>query len=205
MAGKMTNPFPPELRTLAFVPRWCIVATTVKDNVATHSYYVILYSYLIARLIGWKGPKDYLMMRAAMHDNDESITGDITGTVKSMTETDKLQEFLVDKTEERMEGLIEAFYELEDVQSEAVIVEAEAIVAAADKLDALLFLILNKRMGNTLVDPAIIGNQKSLEAAWRAMPAPKEVLDRTWATQMLPSIASHYERGGRGVAPGVVL
>lgn len=205
MAGKIKNPFPPELRTMAFVPRWCIVATTIKDNVATHTFFVTTYAYLIARMIGWDGPKDYLMLRALMHDNDETITGDITGTIKALTENDKLQEVIHDKTEERMEGLVEAYYELEDVQPDIIVAGADAIVLAADKLDALLFLILNKRMGNTTVEPAITGNQKSLEAAWRGMPAPKEVLDSTWATQVLPSIASHYERGGRGFALGVAL
>lgn len=205
MAGKATNPFPPELRTMAIVPRWCIVATTLKDNVATHSFFVTTYSYLIARMIQWPGPKDYLMLRAIMHDNDETITGDITGTIKALTENDKLQEVLADKSEERMGGLLEAFYELEDKYNETTIAGADAIVLVADKLDALLFLILNYRMGNSLVEPAIVGAQKSLEAAWRAMPASKDLLDSTWATQVLPSIQSHYERGGRGFALGIAL
>lgn len=145
------------------------------------------------------------MLRAIMHDNDETITGDITGTIKALTENDKLQEVLADKSEERMGGLLEAFYELEDKYNETTIAGADAIVLVADKLDALLFLILNYRMGNSLVEPAIVGAQKSLEAAWRAMPASKDLLDSTWATQVLPSIQSHYERGGRGFALGIAL
>lgn len=199
------NPFPPELRTMAIVPRWCIVATTLKDNVATHTCFVAIYSYLIAEVIGWKGPRDYLLMNALMHDNDETITGDITGPVKSIVTDGAAEQFLMEKTEERMGGLVEAFYNLEDSISGLWIPEADTIVTAADKLDALLFLVLNKRMGNTLVDPALKGGMISLEGAWRKLPADKEILDKTWQTVMLPSIDEHYERGARGCAPGVCI
>lgn len=199
----LASPFPPELRTMAFVPRWCILATTVKDNVATHSFFVTVYSYMIAETIKWAGNRDYLMMAALMHDNDETITGDITGPVKSLLVNPDSEDFLTEKTYERMGGLVEAFHELEDKQHPLSLKEVNDIVMAADKLDAVLFLILNKRMGNTLVEPALFGGIKSLEGAWRKLPASKEVLDRTWATVVLPSLQDHRERGARGCAPGV--
>lgn len=207
----MRNPFPPELRTMAIVPRWCIVNTTLKDNVATHSYFVAVYAYMIAQVIGWKGPETYLFMNALMHDNDETITGDITGPYKSVVMNPEAEPILRDKTVERMGGLIDAYTKIESeyagcasITGERMVSEeVNSIVAVADTLDAFLFLVLNKRMGNTLVDPALDGGIKSLEGKWRRLPAPKEVLDRTWNTVVLPSIQEHYEKGARGAAPGV--
>lgn len=188
---------------MAIVPRWCIIATTLKDTVASHTFFVTIYSYLIAETIGWKGPRDYLMMNALMHDNDETISSDITGPYKSVIMTEDAQQALYEKSLERMGGLMQAYESLEDNCSNEEINEATAIVAAADKLDALLFLVLNSRMGNTLVKPAIAGGLASLEGAWRRLPAPKEVVDKTWQTVVLPAIDDHYERGARGCAPGV--
>lgn len=202
----MKTPFPPELRTMAFVPRWPNVMTTHKDNIATHTFFVMMYSIMVAETIDWAGPRDYLVFNAGMHDNDESVSGDIVGTVKNIIlDKEAAEEFLAAKTEERMGGLIQAYYRLEDKQSEQHIREADRIVRAADLLDAVLFLIVNFRMGNTTVIPAIEGNTRGLEAAWRFLPADKDTLDKTWNTVVLPSIAEHYERGGRGVAPGVYI
>ena len=104
-----------------------------------------------------------------------------------------------------MGGLMQMYYDMEDEVSPAVIKEADAIVHAADKLDAVLFLIMNQRMGNSFVEPALLGGMKSLEGSWRALPVSKDVLDRTWQTVMLPAIEEHKVRGGRGCAPGVRL
>lgn len=200
------NPFPPELRTMAVVPRWPIVRTTIKQTIAEHSYFVVVYSIMVARVIKWKGPCDYLMMNAAMHDNDETISGDITGTVrKIILDKEAAEEFLSAKTEERMGGLIHTYYEMEDTITEEIIKEADRIVRVADLLDAVLFLVDNQKMGNQMMGPAIEGNTRGLEAAWRSLPADKDTLDKTWNTVVLPSIAEHYERGGRGVAPGVYI
>lgn len=197
--------FPAELRTLAIIPRWCIVATTLRDNVASHSYYVTIYSRSIAELIGWKGNREYLMMAALLHDQDESITGDITGPVKDIVTSSDAAEFLYDKSMERMGGLLENFHDLEDSLPSHEADEANAIVHVADKLDAVLFLLMNERMGNTFGGPAIAGGMKSIEGAWRKLPAPREVLDKTYQTDLLPAIMEHRSRGARGCAPGVVI
>ncbi len=203
----MANPFPPELRTLAIVPRWCIVNTTLKDNVATHSYYVTVYAYMIAKVIGWKGPKDFLMLSALLHDNNESITGDITGPVKaSIMDEESIDESILELTDQRMEGLIQEYYDqCDDMVDPGDSGEASDIVKVADKLDALFFLIMNQRMGNTFVEPALDGGMRSLEAAWRRLPAEKILLEKLWATTMIPAIQAHRERGARGCAPGVQI
>ncbi len=177
----------------------------MKDNVATHSYYVTVYSYSIARLLKWPGSKAHLMLTALLHDHNESITGDITGPVKaSIMDEESIDEALSELSEQRMEGLLQDYYDLEDeVEGTGLVEEAGRIVHVADKLDAVLFLIMNERMGNTFIGPALEGGLRSLEAAWRKLPAEKELLDKTWATIMLPAIAAHRVRGARGCAPGV--
>lgn len=145
------------------------------------------------------------MMNALMHDNDETITGDITGPMKSLIVNPTVAPILEVLTEERMGGLVDAYYDLEEEQTQDKIQEADAIVMVADKLDALLFLIVNKRMGNSCVNPAIEGGMKSLEASWRKLPAPKDLLDKEWQVSILPAIAEHYQRGGRGCAPGAKI
>lgn len=197
--------FPAELRTMAIVPRWNIVMTSLRDNVATHTFFVTTYAYMVGKIIGWRGPYDYLMLAALMHDNDETITSDITGPVKSMVIDSEAQDHLDSWSEDRMGALMDMFYDLENSVAPGLVEEAHLIVKAADKLDALLFLIVNKRMGNTCVEPAIIGNQRGLEGAWKSLPADEMVIDATWNTVVLPSIKEHYERGGRGFAPGVSL
>ena len=202
----MNNPFPPELRTMAVVPRWAILRTSMQQSVAEHSYFVMMYAMMVAKVIKWTGPLDYLLVNAGMHDNDETVSGDIVGTVRSVIlDKEATEEFLSAKTEERMGGLIHAYYEMEDGVPDALIKEADRIVKAADVLEATLFLIDNVKMGNQMMGPALEGGKRSLEAAWRALPADKEFLDKTWQTIVLPSIAEHYERGGRGVAPGVYI
>lgn len=195
--------FPPELRTMAIVPRWNILLTTIQDTVASHTCFVALYAYQIAEIIKWKGPRDYLLMNALMHDNDETISSDITGPFKPVVVTAEVQDYLDARTTERMEGLIHTYWDLEEKQTDDHVREADRIVAAADKLDALLFLIMNQRMGNTCVEPAIRGGHKSLEAAWRCLPASEDEINRTWQTVITPAIDDHYRRGCRGFAPGV--
>lgn len=197
--------FPPEIRTLAIIPRWCIVQTTTKDYVASHSYFVALYSRSIAEVIRWRGNREYLLMAALMHDHDESITGDITGPVKNTVVGDRAPDFLFEKSQERMGSLLDSFHDLEDSIPSHEADEANSIVMVADKLDALLFLIFNRRMGNTFVEPAIEGGMKSLEGAWRRLPGEKELLDKAWQTIMVPAIEEHETRGARGCAPGVVI
>jgi 5'-deoxynucleotidase YfbR-like HD superfamily hydrolase len=196
--------FPPELRTMAFVPRWCIVMTTLKDNIATHSFYVAVYSWSIAELIKWPGNREYLLMNALLHDNDECITGDITGPFKGLLVDEYAQDAIDIKTMERMGGLIQAYWKLEDtLDYKTIVQQVETIVKAADKLDAQIFLILNKSLGNNRCGPALEGGMRSLEGAWRALPASKDVLDETWNTMILPMLKEHETKGGRGAAPGV--
>lgn len=193
-----TGPFSPELRTLAYVPRWSILMAHNVDNVAQHSYYVTLYTRIVADIIKWKGPMDYAMWMALIHDADEAITSDIPGPAKKhLLDPDKSQEFIDSQMEEKMLGIVDLTERMEvtDQQHD----EAVRIVLVADKLDAVLFLVGQFRMGNKIAEHCIEKGTKSLEGAWRDLPAEEGVLSMTWQTVALPSIKAHYTEGGRGI------
>lgn len=194
------SPFPPELRTMSIVPRWSIVHVTQKDTVANHSYYVTLYSYMIARTVKWEGKIDHLMFTALLHDLDESVTGDIVGPIKEyIIDQDKMNDFLDRKITDRFGALAQETAWLESTMKLGELEEAEAIVKAADRLDAVFFLLMEERRGNTTISPLVRDATNRLEGAWRELPAEKSVIDFTWHTSVLPAIELHKSEGGRGV------
>jgi 5'-deoxynucleotidase YfbR-like HD superfamily hydrolase len=71
-------------RELSFVPRWSVARMNRSQNVAEHSYYVVLYALQTAELIKWKS-SEYLAdlaHDAVIHDLSEVFTGDINGPAK---------------------------------------------------------------------------------------------------------------------------
>lgn len=196
---KRHNPFPPELRTASVVPRWSIVWTLNENNVAEHSYYVALYAYQIARLIGWSGDYGDLCFAALTDDLDETITGDIVSPVKNeIVDNDRARGYVVTLMNERMPAIMDELHEIEASQPGAL-QELKRIIKAADRLDALLFLIGEKRMGNGVIEPRIPSARANLEAAWLELPADRDMLQQCWATMIVPAIREHETVGGNGV------
>lgn len=195
-----SSPFPPELRTMAIVPRWSIVFTTQKDTVANHSYFVAIYAHMIGRVIKWEGPKTFLMFAALMHDIEEVITGDLVSPIKShILDEERMAEYVDAKIFERLSGLANEHADLQEACKVRHIEEVEAIVKAADRLDALLFLIMEERRGNTVISGLVRDAFTRLEGAWRDLPAEPNHLDFTWNTMVLPAIEAHKSEGGRGL------
>ena len=200
MAAQNNSPFPPELRTASIVPRWSIVYVTQRDTVANHSYFVTVYAHMIARIIKWKGPRDYLMFSALMHDVDETITGDIVSPVKSqIIDEERMQEYVDHKVFERLGGLAHELSDLGEACKLEQMDEVDAIVKAADRMDALFFLTMEARRGNTVIDPLIRDAHARLEGAWRDLPGDRALIDFTWQTVVMPAIETHKTEGGRGV------
>lgn len=200
MAQLSNTPFPPELRTMAIVPRWSVVHVTQRDTVANHSYFVTVYSHMIARLINWSGPKDYLMFAALLHDIDECLTGDLVGPIKEyIIDEEKMDNYLGSRVFNRFESLVQEHTYLESQCKVRHAEEADAIIKAADRLDAVLFLIMETRRGNTTIAPLVITAQNRLEAAWRELPCDRMETDRTWQTIILPTLKQHETEGGQGV------
>lgn len=205
------NPFPPELRTAAIIPRWSVVWTLNKDTVSNHSFYVTMYAYHIAKLIRWNGDMSVLMYAALVHDLDEVVTGDIVSPVKRAIIDEKISgPYILDKMTERMPIImkeLDTVYERNKGSSKDE--EINAIVKAADRLDALLFLVIEQRMGNRHVFARCGDALERLEEAWMKLPFSYQMgetsqmgetrLSALWADVVLPSIKAHGQYGGSGV------
>lgn len=200
----MNHLFPPELRTAAVVPRWTVVRTLNRDNIAIHSYFVTFYALQVARLIGWAGPVSDLMFVAMMHDMEETITGDQVSPVKrEIIDENKAAKYISDQMKARL-PLIEL--QLDDIMGGMWGTSIERIIKVADKVDACIFLITEQRMGNTVLEPLFNDAVKNLRQAWEDLG--KEVYEgdeqlqnheETWLREVWPAIQVHWKHGGVGV------
>lgn len=196
----MTNKFfPPEFRTASVVPRWSIVWTLTRDVLSNHSFFVTLYANQIARMIEWgtDAHRYVLMCRAVGHDLDETISGDLVAPAKkAMLDTERAQAYLLGQMQERMPTIID---QMEEHQADDQIwKEAGKIVKAADRLDALLFLTVEKRMGNGVIAPLIPQVYDGLRASWHDLPADPKKLAALWV-DVKDAVTEHATSGGFGV------
>lgn len=174
--------------------------TLTRDTVATHSYFVAMYAREIAVLINWNGDYADLLFRALTHDLDEIVTGDICGPAKHEIIDDKRAASYIDtKMRERIPFIMADLDLAKEVAPLSETTEAYQIIKAADKLDALVFLVVEKRLGNTVAASHIPRSRAIFEAAWRALPAPKEQLDELWNTVIVPAVRKHETKGGLGI------
>lgn len=201
----MTNPFPPELRTVAIIPRWSVVWTLNRDVVSSHSFFVALYSYQIAEIIGWRGDRARLMFVALAHDLDETISGDVVSPAKrAMWDSEKASAYLDRKMQERMPAVVKVLSSFETKTWESL--DVKRIVAAADRLDALLFLTVEQRMGNRHVFSRCQDAMSRLKEAWMKLPIDgttawetDDYLEHLWNTVVVPAVVEHENGGGSGV------
>lgn len=190
--------FPPELRTASIVRRWSIVRTLSEDNVANHSFYVVYYAMQVARLIDFEGSMEDLMFVAWAHDLDETITGDIVSPVKSeIIDEAKSDNYIYEKMKERLPGIVGRLEEIEELDPYNIIGH---IVKVADRIDAVLFLLTENKLGNAALAELY---QKSLDLAqesWIELCTLVEFKgERTWNDEIYPAIQSHWKFGGKGV------
>lgn len=192
--------FPPELRTASIVPRWSIVWTLNKDYVSNHSYFVTIYARQIAKVIGWKGSMEDLMVYALYHDLEELITGDIVSPVKrEIVDPEKSRAYVDGKMGASMPGILA---DIIDVENDDKILGGHGIkkiVKAADRLDALLFLITERRLGNSIIEPRIADAKTLFDESWMELPGLKQMILDTLKNVMWPEISYHLDRGGFGV------
>ena len=194
------NPFPPELRTAAFVSRWNIMWSNIRSDIAQHSFFAAWYSYMITKVIKWRGPVDYLLLSALAHDLGETITADLIGPAKKhIIDEEKATAWIESKMAERMGQLWVEYCVAENNMSDKVFEDVEKITKAADLLDAVLHLKVEKRLGNTCTEYADKILMAQLESKWRELPADPDMLSETWQTVVLPAIRAHETEGGKGV------
>lgn len=185
------------------VPRWTVVRTLNRDNIAIHQYFVTFYALQVARLVQWAGPLSDLMFVAMMHDIPETITGDQVSPVKrEIIDEDKAAKYISDQMKARL-PLIEA--QLEGIMEGMWGTSIERIVKVADKVDACIFLITEQRMGNTVLEPLYNDAVKNLQFAWGALggelygeDTPSSHYD-LWHNEIWPAIQAHWKFGGVGV------
>jgi len=124
------------LRRLSCVPRWTIIPTIRKQNVAEHCFHVGWISLTLARATGaiqaGKVATGDLLLTAMEHDDEEAITGDVPSVAKS---TD-IKAALISSKEKYKLG------------SGCKDLEILNLIKAADLLEALLFIIEEEWMGN---------------------------------------------------------
>lgn len=193
------NHFPPEFRTASVVPRWSILWTLTKDLLSNHSFFVTLYANQIAEMIEWGMPSHRytLLWRALTHDLDECFTGDVVAPAKKAILDDcKSQAWILKQMQERMPTIIEQTTRHQS--DDQIWQEAGRIVKAADRLDALLFLTVERRMGNGVVAPRILEVMAGLHEAWELLPARPELRRVAWLS-LVQEIGNHETAGGFGV------
>lgn len=200
----MNNLFPPELRTASVVRRWSIVRTLHPDTVAEHQFYVCFYALQVARLLNWAGPQADLMYFALMHDVEELVTGDIVSPVKrGIIDEGRYPDFVSAQMAERL-PLIER-------QGDAIMeskhgTEIERIVKVADKIDAVIFLIIEQTMGNGRIGPLLADAMENLVIAWHDLGVELYINDEDrarhqdlWNDQIYPALQAHHKHGGIGI------
>lgn len=192
----MTN-FPMELRTFSFVHRWSVFWASRKDNLAEHSFFVSLYAYKVADIIGWTGDYAKLLIYALLHDADELLSGDIIGPAKRhMIDKIRAEEYIVG----RLENVLGDFHvDILDVKADPAFEDMYLITKVADKIDDLMFLSVEKRMGNANAErlhQKLIGE---VEAAWFNLTmVPEDLRGHLWHTVVKPQLLCNDMLGGMG-------
>lgn len=179
------------MRAASIVSRWSVIWTLQPDNVAQHTFFVAVYTRLIADLIGWEGNRARLLTYALVHDADELITGDTVGVVKhEIIDPVRNDRFVARKLEELAPSLADLHHD-SLVNYPELALEIKAIVRAADRLDALFFMLMEGALGNQIIRARVPSGTERLREAWFKMPANDIRLLNLWNDVILPAIDEH--------------
>lgn len=132
------------LRRLSSVPRWVVIPTIHHQNVAEHSFHVAHIALWVVQQLKWAVAVDVadILYYALIHDEMEAITGDTPSPANA--------EHMPNK----------ATYENEHLMGKAPATPGiKRLLKLADLLEAWLFVLEEKQMGNTglqMVEESII-------------------------------------------------
>ena len=178
-------PFAAAFRDLSYVPRWGILRSIRKQSVAEHSYYVALYADQLATLIQWEGDTAALLQYALLHDIDETITGDIPGPVKRAAfDKTKMWDKIRDTMARRF-GTINVF------RLNNPLPEIKAIVAVADSIDEISYLVEENILGNRWVRVVLVEAIRRFEARWEMLPINDEEDSKSLKAVVLEILTTH--------------
>lgn len=131
---------------LSILPRWSILHTIQKQNVAMHVHNVVRITWRIS--VAWfKLPQDELLtaiMWAHHHDDNESISGDIQAPAKMYFAKDTF------------EGEHEHLFDVRPPE------HIEKIVKLADRMEWIYFLKMELALGNSFVRVQYLENMQKL-------------------------------------------
>lgn len=188
--------FPPRLRLASTVRRWSVARVLNEDNIANHSFYVAIYARQIALLLSeeWEPDIGILMFRALTGDLDETVTGDICSPIKQeIIDNERSAAYIRRKMEDHLPFIITELNEEREMNSQRANDRMDAVIKAADKMDALIFLINERQMGNHSIEPSLAAAWKGFEGAWFNMPFPNAKLTDLWTTVIVPAMERHAE------------
>lgn len=159
--------FEREYRELSDVPRWTIIRTIQKQNVAEHTFYVALYAGQVADAIEWVGNRARLLDAALRHDIEEMYTSDIPGPSKRMIVDDKSKYNDYCWTENQRR-----FGDDWELRSEHHRDDPDIwdIIKVADCLDECFFLATDQQLGNKAVQAVMENSLKRLQIAVDKLP-----------------------------------
>lgn len=120
------------LRTLSDVPRWCVIRTIRRQNVAEHSFHVAAIALWLNQFLQIGIEENYLLKEALFHDEWESITGDTPSNFKHVVKK------AIDYYEAAKKGHVNIKLR---------------IIKLADIIEAMLFIEEEMRLGNKSLQP----------------------------------------------------
>ena len=135
--------FERDLRNMALVKRWGIVATHADQNLAEHSYFVAVYANDLCLVLGVTDDVRLDVLKVALgHDLDEILTCDIPGPHKRFV--------MINNSHWLYKSMEKIFPRRGDRWGVGIdkAILVKAIVKVADILESVLFLAEEQRMGN---------------------------------------------------------
>jgi 5'-deoxynucleotidase len=160
--------FENEIMNFEIIERWGIVRMHRRGSVGAHSQRVAIYADQIATTLGLDPADRYAVIRYALwHDAAEVFTGDLPSPLKHhLIDPEALLDYETEELADRFPG-----GEWDDgLLSNA----ARSIVKLADLLDAALWLVVEKRMGNTLIGTVYDDVVRALHLAIEELPGSVE-------------------------------
>jgi len=164
----MENPFPRELRDLAHVTRWNIARLIKEQSVAEHCFFVAIYAYEIADIaneeMSVNVDKGKIVMKALLHDIEESYTSDIPGPAKrNIIDRNMFNDYISVQSDERFLGM--SSYLIFKDYGENKSFNEYWVLKIANLLDETCLLASELQMGNKSVKAYFKMSRKRLDEA----------------------------------------
>ncbi|MHA0857458.1 5'-deoxynucleotidase [Paenibacillus sp. CMAA1364] len=144
---------------LQYIQRWSLMRSTIRENVAEHSYHVALLTHMLCTIGNHYFERelnaDRAVTLALFHDATEVFTGDIATPVKHdnpliLSSFREMEKLAADRLIRMTPPKLHAVYE-ELLHSDRIVTQDEVLhtyVKAADRLDAYLKSTLEVATGN---------------------------------------------------------